>query len=111
MPVWVGPGEGLVPPVDGVGGAVQAVVVGGVRTGRRHRLQALRVRLGQRLQPGEENLGAAVRRHLGHLGELASVQVLSAAVVILQRDVCIHELDTRAVISFSPVIDLNCQVF
>ena len=46
MPVGVGPGQCLVPPVDGVGRAVQAVVVGGLRAGRRHLLEALRVRLG-----------------------------------------------------------------
>ena len=82
--VRVGPGQGLVAPVDGVGPAVQAVVVGGGRAWRRHRLQAVTLRLGQRLQPGEQHLGAPVRRHLGHLGELASVQVLGTATIILQ---------------------------
>ena len=36
MSVRVGSGEGLVAPVDGVDVAVNAVVVGGVRTGRRN---------------------------------------------------------------------------
>ena len=48
MPVWVGPGEGLVPPVDGVDVAVDAVVVGArPRAGRAAVLQTLSVRLGQ----------------------------------------------------------------
>ena len=90
MPVWVGPGEGLVPPVDGVDVAVDAVVVAGSGAGRTVVLQTLRVRFGQRLQPGEQHLGAPVRRHLGHLGELAAgdtcLQPLRAACVILERD-------------------------
>ena len=84
VPVWVGASQGLVPPVDGVGPAVQAVVVGGGRAGRGHRLQAVTLRLGQRLQPGEKHLGAPVRGNLGHLGELASVQVLGTATIILK---------------------------
>ena len=57
MSVRVGPGKGLVPPVDGVDVAVNAVVVrprawaGGAAV-----LQTLTVRLGQRLQPGEKHL-------------------------------------------------------
>ena len=48
MPVRVGPGEGLVPPVDGVDVAVDAVVVGArPRAGRAAVLQTLSVRLGQ----------------------------------------------------------------
>ena len=84
VPVRVGAGQGLVAPVDGVGPAVQAVVVGGGRAGRGHRLQAVTLRLGQRLQPGEQHLGAPVRGHLGHLGELARVQVLGTATIILE---------------------------
>ena len=86
VPVRVGAGQGLVAPVDGVGPtlAVQAVVVGGGRAGRRHRLQAVALGLGQRLQPGEQHLGAPVRGHLGHLGELARVQVLGTATIILE---------------------------
>ena len=101
MPVRVGAGQGLVAPVDGVGPAVQAVVVGGGRAGRGHRLQAVTLRLGQRLQPGEQHLGAPVWRHLGDLGELASVQVLSAAVIVLRRDVCKQELDVGCDLVFS----------
>ena len=82
--VWVGAGQGLVPPVDGVGPAVQAVVVGGGGAGRGHRLQAVTLGLGQRLQPGEQHLGAPVGGNLGHLGELAGVQVLGTATIILQ---------------------------
>ena len=84
--VRVGPGQGLVAPVDGVGPtlAVQAVVVGGGRAGRGHRLQAVALGLGQRLQPGEQHLGAPVGGDLRHLGELPGVQVLGAASVILQ---------------------------
>ena len=103
MPVWVGPGEGLVPPVDGVDVAVDAVVVTVAWAGRGR--QALRVRLGQRLQPGEQHLGAPVGRDLGDLGELASVQVLGAAGIILQRELCIQGL-----VLFSPVIVLNSSV-
>ena len=84
MSVGVSSGEGLVPPVDGVGPAVQAVVVRGGGAGRGHRLQALALRLGQRLQPGQQHLGAPVWRHFGHLGELASVQVAGTGTVILQ---------------------------
>ena len=48
MPVWVGPGEGLVPPVDGVDVAVNAVVVRArAWTGGAAMLQTLTVRLGQ----------------------------------------------------------------
>ena len=106
VPVWVGAGQGLVAPVDGVGPVVQAVVVGGGRAGwRHHRLQAVALRLGQRLQPGEQHLGAPVWRHFRHLGELASVQVLGATGIILQRELCIQGL-----VLFSPVIVLNSSV-
>ena len=91
--VRVGAGQGLVAPVDGVGPAVQAVVVGGGGAGRRHhRLQAVALRLGQRLQPGEKHLGAPVRGDLRHLGELPGVQVLGTAVIVLQRELCIQGL-------------------
>ena len=61
MSVRVGPGEGLVPPVDGVDVAVNAVVVGArPRAGGAAMLQTLRVRLGQRLEPGEKNLKMAI---------------------------------------------------
>ena len=99
--VRVGAGQGLVAPVDGVGPAVQAVVVRGWGAGGGHWLQAVAVRLGQRLQPGEQHLGAPVWRHLGDLGELASVQVLSAAVIVLRRDVCKQELDVGCDLVFS----------
>ena len=57
MPVRVGPGQGLVPPVDGVDVAVDAVVVGArPRAGRAAVLQTLCVRFRQRLQPREKNL-------------------------------------------------------
>ena len=86
MSVRVGAGQGLVAPVDGVGPAVQAVVVRGWGAGGGHWLQAVAVRLGQRLQPGEQHLGATIRRHLGHLGQLTRVQSLSAAGVILKQN-------------------------
>ena len=105
MSVGVSSGEGLVPPVDGVGSAVQAVVVRGWGAGGGHWLQAVAVRLGQRLQPGEQHLGASVGGDLGDLGELASVQVLGAAGIILQRELCIQGL-----VLFSPVIVLNSSV-
>ena len=54
MPVWVGPSECLIPPVDGVDVAVDAVVVTVPGAGRAS--QTLRVRLGQRLQPGQQHL-------------------------------------------------------
>ena len=59
--VRVGPGEGLVPPVDGVDVAVNAVVVGArPGAGWASVLQTLRVRLGQRLEPGEKNLKISI---------------------------------------------------
>ena len=68
MPVWVCPGQGLVPPVDGVDVAVNAVVVGaGAGAGRAAVLQTLSVRLGQRLQPGEKHLGIAIIKILRHI--------------------------------------------
>ena len=61
MSVRVGPGEGLVPPVDGVDVAVNAVVVGArPGAGGAAVLQTLCVRLGQRLEPGEKNLKMAI---------------------------------------------------
>lgn len=61
MSVRVGPGEGLVPPVDGVDVAVNAVVVGArPGAGWASVLQTLCVGLGQRLEPGEKNLKMAI---------------------------------------------------
>ena len=82
--IWIGPGQCLVPPIDGVDVAVNAVVVGGVRTGRSNVVKRVRFRLGEGLQPGEQDLGATVGRHFGHLGELAGVETLGAAGVVLE---------------------------
>ena len=43
VPVWVGPSECLIPPVDGVDVAVNAVVVAGVGAGWRYWLQTINI--------------------------------------------------------------------
>ena len=53
MSVRVSSGERLIPPVDGVDVAVNAVVVAGVGAGWRYRLQTINIRLGKTFEPGE----------------------------------------------------------